>query len=325
MIEQQVVCPVCGRNETKFCYFAHDILYKIVKDKFSIYKCSNCRASFIFPFPNQEETEKFYPNNYYSYKPKDEAKKNEGFFTRIKNNIIKHYMEPGYKFGFFDKLMILLFKGKFSGIPIYKKRNGTFLDIGCGPGNNLEILNRYGWDTYGIEIDERIVEYAKRRNLNVRKDSVESADFPSKKFDCIRIWHVFEHLINPHIALEKISQFLKDDGEILMAVPNGDSFASKFFGKYWYGLDVPRHVITYNPYTLNYLFEKYNLKCESIKYASCGSFIGSISNFFKSRFNFNGNLINNIFLVILFSPLDFISDKLNKGDTIFLKVVKKNE
>lgn len=324
-VEKRIICPVCSSDKTKFCYFAFDILYKTVKEKFSIYKCAVCKALFIFPFPSREETKKFYPKNYYSYKARDETKKDKSFFSRIKSNIIRYYMEPECKLSFLDKLLVSLFKNKFSGIPLHRKKNGKFLDIGCGTGDNLEILNKYGWKAYGIEIDERAVEYARSKGLNATRNSIESCVFPNKMFDCIRIWHVFEHLTNPHSALQKLRHFLKDDGEILMAVPNTYSFAYKLFGRYWYNLDVPRHVVSYSPETLRYILQKNGLRCTHITYASCGSLVGSFSNFLRYHFCFKGNLINNIFLIFLFALFDFLSDILKRGDIIFLKIVKNED
>jgi 2-polyprenyl-3-methyl-5-hydroxy-6-metoxy-1,4-benzoquinol methylase len=311
-------CPVCNSEKNKFEFKGRDILYQMVEDEFSILSCQNCRAMFIDPFPSRERTNDFYPKNYYSY----ETSEPKGFFEDVKKKIIKFHTDPDAKLGIFDKLLVMIFKSKFSGMPLYKKEGGNFLDIGCGNGVNLKTVKNYGWDAYGIELDKNAVEYARRLGLNVECVGLEEADFSGKKFDCIRIWHVFEHLTNPKEAMAKIAGMLNDDGEILMAVPNSDSFSKKLFRSCWYALDAPRHVINYCPKTLRYLCKKNNLKIEKIVYASCGSYVGSLSNFLRSNFGYKKNLINNLFLIALFSPLDFLSDFMNKGDTIFLTIKK---
>ena len=316
---KQVICPVCGSEDVKFFCFGYDMLYKMTPDKFSILECNKCSALFINPFLNQEQASKFYPQNYYSYEISNQPK---GFFENLKSKIIDYHTNSEAKFDLFDRILIMIFKNKFSGVPLYRKEGGKFLDIGCGSGANLKTVKEYGWEAYGIELDEKAVKYAKKNGFNVECASLEKATFPIR-FDSIRIWHVFEHLTNPNAALRKISQLLKDDGEILMAVPNSDSFSRMIFESYWYNLDVPRHVVNYCPRTLRYLCEKNNLRIEKIIYASCGSYVGSISNFLKYNFGIKRNLIDNIFLVILFSPLDFLSDFFKKGDTIFI-TLKKN-
>lgn len=312
-------CPVCQSKKNSFIFFAYDILYKMVNDKFSIRHCHHCKALFISPFPSQKETEKYYPSSYYSY----DVNESVGFFENLKKKIIKSKMENDFPLTLIEKVLVFIFQGKFSGIPLYRRESGKFLDIGCGNGKNLKVLKKYGWDAYGIELDKRAVEYARRQGLQVENSSIEEADFYGTKFDCIRIWHVFEHLTDPQTAIQKIRELLSDDGEILMAVPNAQSVACAIFGKYWYGLDVPRHVVSYSPRTLRYLAEKNGLEITEIRYASCGSFVGSISNFFRRKAGYTGNLINNMALILLFSPFDFMSDLFHRGDTIFIKM-KRN-
>jgi 2-polyprenyl-3-methyl-5-hydroxy-6-metoxy-1,4-benzoquinol methylase len=317
-INKKNKCPVC-RSVSSYKYKGYDILYNTTNKEFHIFECVICKALFLKPFPTKEQTFAFYPTHYYSYSADD----NVGFFEKVKQIIIKSKMEPQKKLSLYESILITLFKNKFSGIPLYKKRNAAFLDIGCGNGSNLKLLNKYGWKTYGIELDKNAVKHAKKQGLNVTQKSLEDASFKGVKFDCIRIWHVFEHLTDPHLAMKKLSSLLKDNGEILMAVPNTDSFARKLFGTYWYGLDVPRHVINYSPHTLTYLCAQYDLRITEVRYASVGAYIASISHFLRKNFGFTSNLINNLFLVFLTAPLDFASDLLGKGDTIFLKIKKE--
>lgn len=311
-------CPVCSAQEISFVFTAYDILYRMTDDKFTILKCQACSALCLSPFPTQYETEAFYPKNYYSY----EAATEEGFFERLKRKIVQSKVRDGSRLSILDHVLVAIFQSKFSGVPLYRKENGRFLDIGCGSGKNLKLVKEYNWEAYGLELDERAVAYAQKEGLNVKQSSLELFDAQGMQFDCIRIWHVFEHLTNPHVALEKMETLLTQDGEILMAVPNAMSFACIIFGRYWYGLDVPRHVIHYSPRALKILCEQHGFRITEIRYASCGSFVASVSNFLRREFGYQGNLINNVFLVFLFSPLDYMSDLFHMGDTIFLKIQK---
>jgi len=310
-------CPVCSSKEIQYCYTGKDILYRVVKKKFPIFLCAQCNALFLNPFPSTQETMKYYPHTYYAY----DIAASKGFFEKIKEIIITSSFEPKKKITLIDQLLIRLFKNKFSGIPLYKKGGGIFLDIGCGNGSNLALLNTYGWKTQGIELDKKAVLFAKKKGLAVTRSSFEKARF-KHKFDCIRMWHVFEHLTNPHHTFVKMKKILKNDGEILLAVPNTNSFAQQLFRSNWYSLDVPRHIINYSVTTLQYLCQKNNMKITKIQYASAASYVGGISHILRRYFGYNGNLVNSLFLVFLFAPLDYISDLLAKGDTIFL-VIKK--
>lgn len=313
----KTICPVCHSAATRYIFTGYDLLHRTTNDDFKVFYCAKCKALFLNPLPSEKEIATFYPKTYYSYKSNQTS-----FFTRLKDDIIKNYFEPDRKISLKDKIMVKIFKNKFAGLPFYRKKNGRFLDVGCGSGENLKILNKYGWDTFGIEIDSKAIKKARKQKLNVQCTTLENLKTRGK-FDAIRIWHVFEHLKDPNAAILKLSNLLKKDGEILMAVPNTNSFGRIFFRQYWYNMDVPRHIINYSLETLNYLFGKHHLVCSELKYASAGVIPGSISNFLRGKFHYQKNLIDNIFLVFLFYPLDMISDLLKKGDIIFLKIKKK--
>lgn len=312
-------CPVCRSENPTFLFLGQDLLHRLVPQSFSVFRCGRCHALFLDPYPSQKETENFYPKTYYSY----QVAETEGFFDRLKRNIIKSHTESDFRMSLFDRVLVRFLGNRFAGLPLYRKKNGRFLDIGCGNGKNVKIVAQYGWDAYGIELDERAVANARSQGLRVEQSSLEAAAFPREHFDVIRIWHVFEHLTEPHGALEKIKNMLAPEGEILMALPNAESWARRLFRSCWYNLDVPRHVVNYSPKTLFFLTQQHGLKITELRYASCGWFIGSFSHFLRKRFGYQGDLINSLPLVLLFAPLDFLSDILRGGDVIFLRIKKQ--
>ena len=101
---------------------------------------------------------------------------------------------------------------------------GSFLDVGCGTGATLEYLKSKGASyVAGVDINKEAIEQASKRNLDyVLVADVEKDEMPfkEKEFDCIIFADVLEHLFNPWDTLKKISQYLKDDGYILLSIPN---------------------------------------------------------------------------------------------------------
>src|SRR5437870_11595841 len=79
------------------------------------------------------------------------------------------------------------------------------------------------------------------------------ASFPESFFDAIRLSHVLEHLTDPQGTLREISRILKPDGLVYVTVPNTRSLNFWLFGKEWYSLDTPRHVISYSLSALKFL------------------------------------------------------------------------
>ena len=61
------------------------------------------------------------------------------------------------------------------------------------------------------------------------------------------MWHSLEHLYEPIPTLNEVKRILKDDGLLVIAVPNVDSFAAKVFKENWYQLEIPIHLIAFSP------------------------------------------------------------------------------
>ena len=56
------------------------------------------------------------------------------------------------------------------------------------------------------------------------------------------MWHVLEHTKNPKAELLRLKKMLKNDGKVFVALPNIGSYDNTYYGKYWAGYDVPRHL-----------------------------------------------------------------------------------
>jgi 2-polyprenyl-3-methyl-5-hydroxy-6-metoxy-1,4-benzoquinol methylase len=101
--------------------------------------------------------------------------------------------------------------------------NLKILDIGCGTG----ILGAYfkkkqNCTVYGVEINETAYKEALLNLDSVIKGNIELIDLPFEKssFDIIIMGDVLEHLINTISSLKKLHFFLKENGRILISVPN---------------------------------------------------------------------------------------------------------
>jgi SAM-dependent methyltransferase len=114
------------------------------------------------------------------------------------------------------------------------------LEIGCGTGANLFALKRRfpTLTTYGVEIRADAAEIA-RANRYV--DHVETCDItqPAERyekgmFDVIVMSHVLEHFARPDEVLAAAVSWLRDDGKMLIALPNV-RHASVLKGLFWDG------------------------------------------------------------------------------------------
>ena len=78
------------------------------------------------------------------------------------------------------------------------KPGGKLLDIGCGSGSKLLEFCRRGWEVYGVDINPRAIEKARRTVPQGHFSCAELTrlSFPANFFDCIRIDNCLEHVPN---------------------------------------------------------------------------------------------------------------------------------
>jgi predicted SAM-dependent methyltransferase len=90
--------------------------------------------------------------------------------------------------------------------------------------------------------------------------NLNKANFPRKSFDLITFSAVVEHLYDPIKTIREGRELLKDDGILMILVPNIESATSQLFGPYWYHLDVPRHLYHFSFRTARKLLKKTGFK-----------------------------------------------------------------
>ncbi|MCG9879924.1 MAG: class I SAM-dependent methyltransferase, partial [Bacteroidia bacterium] len=129
---------------------------------------------------------------------------------------------------------------------LFSRSHKTFLDVGCGLGDLLQLAIADQWQVNGTEISP---EAALQANINIRDrilvGDILSLDLPEQYFDLITIYHVIEHLIDPINVLNKIQKLLKPNGVLFIETPNSDSLGAKIRGKNWSNIIPPEHINYY--------------------------------------------------------------------------------
>lgn len=102
---------------------------------------------------------------------------------------------------------------------------GNILDVGCGNGVISRHLGQFGYNVLGIDISDKTIAVAKSKNTlpNVRFEVISAEDLiaQGKQFDAVICSEVLEHLHQPEILLKTLYRSLKDDGTLVVTVPNG--------------------------------------------------------------------------------------------------------
>ena len=130
-----------------------------------------------------------------------------------------------------------------------EKSKGKLLDIGAGTGDFLNAASRY-YEVNGVEPSEIARENAKRKNLELHSTLSEISD----TYDVISMWHVLEHVPDLDHQIEEFHRLLKDDGILVIAVPNFKSKDAEIYKEHWAAFDVPRHLWHFSKIGIQTLF-----------------------------------------------------------------------
>lgn len=116
-------------------------------------------------------------------------------------------------------------------------RNGSILDLGCGPGNSANELAATAYHTYvGVDISGEALRKARRRtekNGRGAKNQFLQADFltyvPAQQFDVILFRESLYHVPLGKVGatLDRYSQYLKDGGSFIVRMSVADPRTGK--------------------------------------------------------------------------------------------------
>lgn len=317
-------CPLCCQDRATRLFESRDRVHG-VPGIFAVLRCASCAAIFYEPRLRREELAAFYPDSYGRYRRARslERKAYHGF----RRFVLEHYYGYPLRNGGNVRLwkrgaaFCLSFVAAKGAIPF--RGEGKFLDVGCGSGSYLYRLRQWGWKVYGVEPSPAGAAQARSLGLAVHLGELTDANFPSGFFDIVRLHHVLEHLSNPRETLVEIRRIMKPEGIVQITVPNTGSLNFWLFGPNWYGLDIPRHVISYGPKAFRLLcratgFEVANLRCRSGPFG----FVRSLSYFLEENAYHWPKWVRHIdwprnkFVRRTLKPLFSVLDVLSLGDVM---------
>jgi 2-polyprenyl-3-methyl-5-hydroxy-6-metoxy-1,4-benzoquinol methylase len=236
-------CLVCSSSDVKSYLTCSDHLTG--GESFSIYTCNSCGFLFTANPPPENEIEKYYSTS--DYISHSDTKKGV-------TNALYHFTRN-----------LMLRRKKNLVNKVTGSGAGTLLDIGCGTGYFAAFMKDSGWNVTGLEVNETARSFAKEKfNLEVINEN-KLPEIEENHFDCITLWHVFEHLFDPVKYLSEIRRLLKPGGMCIIAMPNFGSCDARHYNEYWAAWDVPRHLWHFTPDTFNILAEKNGFKLVKTK------------------------------------------------------------
>ena len=134
------------------------------------------------------------------------------------------------------------------------KREGKLLDVGAGVGALLSVAVKRGFTVKGVEVSEWAVAFAREEmGLDVLMGPLADARLETEAFDVVVINHVLEHVSVPLELLAEVRRILKNDGLLVIGVPNIGSIMAGLQGNQWPSLRPEEHVWHFTPGTLKRL------------------------------------------------------------------------
>ena len=150
-------------------------------------------------------------------------------------------------------------------------RSLRILDVGTADGYLGAILKERGHYVAGVERDPVLAEKARPIYDRFYQVDVDAFDFPERReYDFIIFADVLEHLRDPAAVLRRCFASLKEDGKIIISVPNVANFIvrlSLLFGRFDYrelGILDRTHLRFFTLKTLRSLLEDCGLNIRQI-------------------------------------------------------------
>jgi SAM-dependent methyltransferase len=225
-------CPACESSHTVHAFQAPDLALGAVTGHFSYQRCQTCASVFAAPQLDDASLAAAYANSYGNYQATPSLV--EQIAAPLAHPEVRRFMR-------------------------HANGGGELIELGAGNGRFLERLRHCGWtgSLQGVEFDEGVAAATTARTgLQVRAGDLNHEVLPEKSYDAIVMRHVIEHLRQPTSALEMVSRALRPGGLLYLGTPDTLALSARVFGQYWWGYEVPRHLVIFSASALSSVLER---------------------------------------------------------------------
>lgn len=226
-------CPLCGQRQSELLIEAADSRTDGSGLWFAVVQCQNCGLCFTNPRPTAATLAQFYPASYEPHRSPKRLRNTQASRLRGWGNV----------------------RELRKSLPWHGERR--LLDFGCGGGSYLARMCKQGWRVTGLDVSETAVRRVRTElRLPALQGTLPHADLRPCSFDVITMWQSLEHVHEPLKTLREAFRLLAPGGKLIVAVPNIDSLPFCWFGRSWLGLDLPRHLTHFAPWTLTLMLQR---------------------------------------------------------------------
>lgn len=205
------ICPICSSTEI--------FLLEQVRETLSLFKCGVCEIVFRNGYQGGSS---------YGY--------DETTFENWKKESLKRFFNTGFSN---PNLISLKESYREALMPLGgPEASGKVLDLGCGGGLFLKLLEELKYDAQGLEPSSLFRNFG-INSLGLRIFDGDIYSYQNGlKFDTVILNSVLEHLEDPIIALREIRKsVLTEGGRLIVTVPNILSLEYLTEGTSWHNFN----------------------------------------------------------------------------------------
>lgn len=263
-------------------------------------RCQTCGLLTQDPLPSPKLIPSFYPRSYRSH----------------------GHVEKKSLFSVLKYVQLWLYAIKIEHI-VHQNKNAKVLEIGCGNGSLLMMLQRRGFSRlWGTDVSTVSAQALTQKGVVFRSANIEKK-FPfGMSFDLIILNQVFEHLLDPLFVLARCKKHMAKNGKIIIATPNSSAIDLVLFRNYWDGLNAPRHFYLFSVKAMEIVRAKMGFQSlTSLVLPDPGMWAISLQNvlqdtgFFRTRLR-HGLAWYTVFLSIVCLPISWITSVGKKSSSM---------
>jgi SAM-dependent methyltransferase len=227
IMTETVDCPLCGadRHEQVYSRVQH-LESSVGAIKICLVICRDC--GFMYQNPQLSTN---YLDWHYTKHSSGNTFREKAKGTRT-NNLIKE------RKNFIEKHLI--------------SKSGDIIDVGGGQGDLISLLDLSGWGKFLLEPSNAVKRMNERCDVKVFNMRLENY-IVENKFDALLCISALEHFKNPVSVIMKFSSMVKDNGWLVIEVPDSLNPKEQLAEFYSY-----EHLSHFTKYTLSELLMKNN-------------------------------------------------------------------
>jgi len=149
--------------------------------------------------------------------------------VQLNNDPVPYYKEVIRAAAISDEMKYFRMKQFGNFVQKFSLKRKKVIEIGCGRGEYLSLMQQCGVEAYGLEQSEDSVRQCLKNGLKVSREFIRSSTYRlnDAPFSAFFILNFLEHLPDPNSTLRGIYNNLTDDAVGFVEVPNFDMILRK--------------------------------------------------------------------------------------------------